>query len=66
MTHLPSELNLGYMGQLGQLAFMPFTKCTISEDPSKLNTISELTVRNINNFGTSDYKYECTNPFVRA
>ena len=37
--------SMGFMDELGILAFMPFTKCQVQQDASKLSTIDEITVK---------------------
>lgn len=36
---------MSFMDDLGILAFMPFTKCQVQQDASKLSTIDEITIK---------------------
>lgn len=36
---------MGFMGDLGILAYMPFVKCQIEQDASKLSTIDDITLK---------------------
>ena len=53
------------MGQWGILAFMPFTKCRVREDPKKLSTIDDIFIYKENHIGLPDLEYECENDFKR-
>lgn len=54
---------MGYMGDKGILAFMPFTKCTVKEDAEKLSTIDDLFIKKANHVSITDFDYECTDGF---
>ena len=54
----------GFMGNQGILAFMPFTKCSIKDDPSTLDTLSEFELKQedfmkVVNSGANNFVYEC-------
>ena len=51
---------MGFMDQYGILAYMPFTKCTIQEDPSKLNTIDDITFKKMAHLKVGSWDLEDT------
>ena len=57
------------MDQWGPLAFMPFKKCSVDENPRDLNTISDLTIHKQDNTLSRDeygISFECDDDFVQA
>ena len=57
-----------FMDQWGPLAFMPFKKCTVKDDPKSLNTISDLRLQSEGslNLDSKGMVFECDDDFVEA
>lgn len=51
------------MGQWNYLAYMPFRKCRVRDDPDKLTTLDQLHIETLDYVPIEGFTYECINPF---
>ena len=54
---------MGYMDELGILAFMPFTKCTVKENEDSLSTNDDIWIYKKNHLKLEGFDYECVENF---
>ena len=56
---------MGFMGDQGILAFMPFSKCEVQNNAKDLDTLDELDIETLEHIGVTDFFYECTDDWTR-
>ena len=61
-----SYLTYSSMGQWNLLAFMPFKKCKIHDEPGSLSTIDELRLETLNYVPLAGFEYSCINRFNKT
>ena len=54
------------MGQWNLLAYMPFKKCNVKDDPDELSTIDEMHIETSNYISISGFSYSCEPSFNKT